>query len=310
MKLTVISPESQSLRQINTAIKENDTIYRSPHVGNVNANELRLLLGLSNSGATVQLQMVDTIRGDDRYANPRVALVGGTSIALASRNYAQSRIVGASIVSVDGLSKLSNFGIGFTDPADAATLKTLHLSAMRQVLPERTTMNASSAYFATAGTLAYEAMLQSTARILSRPLRTIDCEGKIRQIDELPKGELDIYGLGANPMSGLLPSLEGMMAMEVVTKVMATQGADARIVHVAGPDMIRYTKLEDVMKPVETIANSVLKELGIGSDAQVEYVVPCMRTLLESKQFCNPVLNGVESQYDLLAARQLVESIS
>lgn len=298
MKLTTLHPEQGSLAEIQTNIDQGVTIYRSPHVGNVNSSELGLLLALDQMGADTQVELVDTVRGDDRYSNPRVATIGERTITLASRNTAKSRVVGGCEVEQDAIVQLQDLGID-VDCTTTPTLRSIHLGSLVQALPESIRVTASSRYFAAIGEQAYGLALASSVAQVGRSLRTIDTEGKIREVVGAPDLS-DIYGLGNNRCTGLLPPLEGMMAIEMIKAVIDGNGSDVRIVHVAGPDMIRYTKQPEIMVPAERIATMVLGELGIGENVDIEYVLPCMKTTLESSGFEPIIVPGIMSQYDLI----------
>lgn len=298
MKTTIIHPEAQSLEVIQTTINQNQPIYRSPHVGNVNNNELSLVLGIAGMGGTMQLELVDSIRGDDSYSNPRVVKIGEKALVLASRNTAKSRVPGGCAINpnLDDEAELLELGI-VTKPH--MTLRDVHMNSLNMVLPEAVSATPSSLYFASIGSRAYESVLCASNTIVDRPLRRIDAEGKIRDMPTVTNYS-DIYGLGDNPTEGLLPSLEAMMAIEIVKKVVDANGSDVQIVHVAGPDMIRYTKESEMMQKVDKIATSAISELGVSQNQTVEYVVPCMKTIIESDNF-DRVINGtVQSQYDIL----------
>jgi len=135
-------------------------------------------------------------------------------------------------------------------------------------------------------------------------MRMVDAEGKIVETEPTPEDFANIYGLGEQPDQGMLPPLEAMMAIEVVKKVLEGNGADGQIMHVAGPDMIRYTKVDEVMQPVLLIARNALSGLGITAPVVIDYVVPCMKTILSSDNFSSHIGANIQSQYDILAARK------
>ncbi len=300
MKLSIIHPEEDSIGALESAIVDGDCVYRSPHVGNVNNSELSLMFGLSEMGAMVQVELVDSIRGDDRYSRPQVALIGDSAITLASRNSAKSRVVGGCEPKPEAVDELIALGVK-VDTELSPTLRSLHVGSLEQAVPESVSITVSSEYFATMGQMAYKMVLEEAQKVVDRPLRNVDSQGKPREVS----GEhtLDnIYGLGDNPGEGLLPPLEAMMAMEVVKKLIDNNSQDGQIVHVAGPDMIRYTREDGIMGRVETIAQNVLSGLAIGRNTSLEYVVPCMKTVVESGEFNGVIDSSVQSQYDMLVA--------
>lgn len=298
MKVNIIHPEEKSLDVIQSTINQYEPIYRSPHVGNVNNSELNLILGIEGMGGHVQLEMVDTIRGDDRYSNPRVALIGGRAITLASRNYAKSRVVGHCTVDVGGLETLGNLGIKVAD-GTSVNLKSLHLDTLTQALPDRVMVTPSTKYFSSIGSLAYGLVLAESDRLLGRGLRFVNEEGKIGDGVQYDSST-PIFGATELGEIGVMPPLEAMMAIEMLKKIQDSGGQDLQIVHVAGPDMIRYTRDEAVMGPSVAIASSVLKALGMAQNVSIDYVVPCMKTILESSCFDKILDDNVQSQYDIL----------
>jgi hypothetical protein len=259
-------------------------------------------------GGNVQLEMVDTIRGDDKYSNPRAVEIGSSVINLTSRNYAKSRVVGACEVEPDSLELLKQEGIEVVLPPEP-TIKDVHLASLREALPDTVRISPSTQFFASIGAQAYQLVLVESAKFIDRQLRKVDEGGKIVPADLVTDGLTSIYGLGDKQDEGILPPLEAMMAIEVIKKVLDNNGADCQIVHVAGPDMIRYTKLDEVMRPVENIARAVLNDLGINMPITVDYIVPCMKTILSSAGFYSGLTENIRSQYDILAARQKETSL-
>lgn len=297
MNVQVTHPGEQSLGTIAEAIDNRETIWRSPHVGNVNAAELSLMLGISQMGGSMQIELVDTIRGDDKYSDPRSIITRDGTTPLASRKYAKSRVVGACEIDETAMSAVESSGWASATLGDM-TLRTFHVDTLRQVMPDSVVISPSSEFYASLGQYTYSLVIQESAKLIDRPIRMIDQEGKIREGD--PTDTTSLYGLGTDKNTGLLPPLEAMMAIEVIKKVQETNGADGRIVHVAGPDMIRYTRMDEIMQPVTEIARRVLGSLGVSTNVQVEYVVPCMRQVIESSGFPKVLEAGVVSQYDIL----------
>lgn len=299
MKLDIRHPDRQSLQVVSRAIENNETLYRSPHVGNVNNEDLSLIKGLGAMDARIQLELVDTIRGNDSFSQPRVAVVGLQNIVLASNKHA-GRVVGSCQVKDEGIKELQALGVRID--SEAGTLKAVHVEALKQALPN-TSVTPSTEFFGQIGPDVYEMILRESEKVVSRPLRMVTATGKIADATD----ELDfsnIYGLGSN--EGLLPPLEAMMAIEVVKKVLENEGRDSQIIHIGGASMTQYTKEEGIMKPVEDIANRVLSDLGIPSAVVVEYIVPCREKILHSNDFDSVISRDVNSQYDILVSKQTV----
>lgn len=297
MKLNIRHPELASLDVLQHAVHDNEIIHRSPHVGNLNNQELSLAFGIGALGGTVQLELVDTIQGDDRYSNPRAVIVGNQNIGLVSRRQAKNKIVGSCHVEPGAFDSLVEAGIRL-DPT-LMTLKQLHASALEQVLPPSVSVVSSSESFAEIGSVPYGLVMQAAARVIDRPIRQVAANGKLKEASLTDVGQ-SIYGIGPDCDEGLLPPLEAMMAIEIIKKVIDDNGVDGQIVHVAGPDMIRYTKDDHIMQPAEQIAQRVLSELGAPEGIKIDYVVPCMKTILESDGFKSPIDKTVQSQYDIL----------
>lgn len=300
MKLNISHPEKQSLQFVSRAFESGEVIYRSPHVGNVNGSELGLVLGLSAMDASMQLELVDTIRGNDSYSQPRVAIVGLEKIVLASNKHS-GRVVGSCQSKTEGIQQLESIGIAV--PESTTTLKQLHVDSLRQVLPDNVEVTPSTEFFGQLSDNVYKTILKEAAAILGRPLRSVQDTGKIEQTVE-PADFSNVYGLGSNPNEGLLPPLEAMMAIEIVKKVLESESEDNQIVHIAGVDMIRYTKNPSIMQPVEEIVARVLSDLGMSNNLCFDYVVPCMKEVLESDEFDTTIGEDVQSQYDILVAKQ------
>ncbi len=305
MKLNILHPEKQSLQFVSQAIESDEILYRSPHVGNVNSKELGLVLGLSAIGARMQLELVDTIRGNDSYSQPKVAVVGLQKVALASNKHA-GRIVGSCQAKPEGVEQLSTLGIDL--PEATTDLKQLHVNSLMQALPGSVEVTPSTEFFAQIGDEAYEIVLREAAKTIDRPLRRVQSTGKIDQaVDSVDFS--NIYGLGSEPREGLLPPLEAMMAIEVIKQLLENEGSDSQLIHIAGPDMIEYTKDNSIMKPVENIVNRVLSDLGMSGSICCDYVVPCMSKILQSDNFDPVVGEETASQYDVLVSRQSAGSL-
>lgn len=300
MKLNILHPEKQSLQFVSQAIENDEVLYRSPHVGNVNGEELGLVFGLSAVGAKIQLELVDTIRGSDSYSQPKVAIVGLQKVTLASNKHA-GRVVGSCQAKPEGVEQLSSLGVDV--PETITDLKQLHVDSLRQALPGNIKATPSTEFFAQIGNEAYEVVLREAVKTIDRPLRCVQSTGKIDQvIDNIDFS--NIYGLGSKSQEGLLPPLEAMMAIEVIKQLLENEGDDSRLIHIAGPDMIKYTKDSSIMKPVENIINRVLSDLGMSGSICCDYVVPCMGKILHSDSFDPIVEEKTMSQYDLLVSRQ------
>ena len=272
----------------------------SPHVGNVNNQDLDLTIGLSAMGGQLQLELVDTIRGSDSFSQPKVAMVGLQKIVLASNKHA-GRIVGSCQAKDEGIEEIRALGID-VDPG-ANTLKDIHIGSLRSALPEGVSVTPSTEFFGQIGADIYEMVLRESEKVVSRNLRSVTTVGKIEDATSYIDFS-KIYGLDS--AEGLLPPLEAMMAIEVIKKVLENEGCDSQIVHIGGASMVQYTREEGIMQPVEDIANRVLSDLGVPSGVSLEYVVPSRGEILADKVFDHVIGDDVNSQYDILVSKQAV----
>ncbi len=302
MKLNISHPGESSMQFVSNAIDKGETLYRSPHVGNLRSEDLGLILGLGEMDADVQLELVDTIRGSDNYSQPRVAIVGLKNVVLASNKHA-GRVVGRCEAKPEGVQELKSLGISVAE--SDKTLKQLHINSLKQVLPDNVQVTPSTEFFGRLDGVVYETILRESMNVLDRSLRCVNESGKINQAP-LELDFSNIYGLGENPNEGLLPPLEAMMAIEVIKKILESEGQDNQIVHIAGADMIRYTKDISVMQPVEDIVNRVLSDLGVSDNLYFDYVVPGRQEVLQSKDFDTTIGDSVNSQYDILVYSQVI----
>lgn len=297
MKLNIIHPEMDSFQTITDAIDQSEVIFRSPHVGNLNNAELNLIMGICSVGGQVQVELVDTIKGDDSYSNPRVVAVGNREIPLVSNKKSKNRIVGSCTIEPEALKELHFVGIHVPDFVN--NLKELHLLSLGDVMPDGVSIVPSSNSFAELGAERYGTVIELAKDLTGRPLRRVLPDGKIAAIDDNSYQD-GIYGVGDNLESGVLPPLEAMMAIEIIKTAISTDGQDTQIVHVGGPDMVVYTKNRQMMSVVDQIAQSALSRLGINANLDIDYVVPCMKSILDSPDFEAVVDEDIVSQYDII----------
>jgi hypothetical protein len=299
MNIEVRHPGADSLACIMGATSEKQVVRRSPHVGNVSGDELELIMGLDAIGANVQLEMVDTIHGRDQYSSPRLIIVGDQKVPIAGNKQSNGRVVGMCRVNADGTKNIERSGIGL-DIFEGDSLADTHMASLERILPDSVDVSLSSAFLSSIGREAMELVLCESQTIINRPLRVAQSCGKIVMANEHYDMN-DVFGAGDNPLQGVLPPLEAMMAIEIIQAGMQVNGSDMQIVHIAGPDMIRYTKDTQVMDPVKQIATKVLVELGVSSTSNIEYIIPSMATLLADKDFPNVLpARTINSQYDIL----------
>lgn len=302
MNITINHPEN-SLEAVQQAIINQSELKRSPHVGNVNRNELAIIHGVPEQlGGFLRVEMVDTIQADDRYASPnKVLFATQEDVKLLSSRQSKGRVVGSAQLSSDAVLAIKRSCFPrFQEAVEGMSLTELHMSALKKILSYRVSIRTSSEFFASMGDSALREVLTESQKVLERPLRKVDETGKIKPLEGAVPPD-DIFGVGTEPGKGVLPPLEAMMAIELLQMAQAHDGGDSQIVHIAGPDMIRYTKDAAIMEPTVAIAQSVGATLGIRADTTIEYVVPDMHELLQSEPFINVLPENIVSQYDAMS---------
>lgn len=299
MSIEIIHPGESSIETVVMAAREEIPIRRSPHVGNVNSNELQLMFGVAALGGTLQLEMVDSIQGDDNYSSPRHVIVNGMSVPIISKKQAKGKIVGACHVGPDGAQNCQKAGVPGIN--EGANVLSVHQDALEAVLPSQVEVATSTEYFASLGEQMLTMIIGAAQQHVERPVRQVMEDGSIKQLSE-PHDRQDIFGIGENPQTGILLPLEAMMATELI-EIAMDDDRDSTVIHIAGPDMIRYTKCSEVMGTVKTITQAVLAECGISSSTQdITYIVPCMRATLDATAFPKVISSDqVASQHDIVA---------
>ncbi len=297
MKISIEQPGNESLECIDAAIKNNQTIRRSPHVGNLIFDDLNLLMGLTELGADVDLELVDSIKGNDNFSDPRRLISAQGVLALAGLNRVKSKVVGACQVNPDFVAPESGPGMGIS-PGDS--LLSIHFDALRAALPGNIRMEISSNLYRRLGYDAAQVLLEKSADTLQRPMRYVTEQGKALEIttDAQVNG---IFGFGSQPLEGALIPVEAMIAAEIILAAQETQGSDTTLVHIGGKDMARYTAEPEVVGAVNTIADKTAAELGKFGSTLVRYLVPTRPELLANPAFPQPLLGmNITSQYDML----------
>ncbi len=293
MSIEIIHPGESSLETVMSAVEEGTSIKRSPHVGNVNVNELQLVFGIAEMGGTMQLDMVDSIQGDDNYSSPRHLVVDGLSIPIVSKKAAKGKVVGACNISEEGEMNCKKSDIANVNEGD--NVLELHQNALASILPSTISMSTSTKFFSSIGEQALTAVASTAQSYVERPIRCVTNDGSIKQMSQETQS---IFGVGEDPGQGALLPLEAMMAVELIGAAMSNSD---KIVHVAGPDMIRYTKCEAIMQPVKSIVQAVLAEGGISTTSDIAYVLPCMKELLQESAFPKILPEaGIASQHDVI----------
>lgn len=257
MKLTTEHP-TISVDELETLTSEHD-VRTSPHVGNLNqeTNPNYVILALSG----VRLEVVDTIMSNDRSGQPLVKVQDGEYIRLSGVGQSKAKKHTPSALTVDG------------DPA--VSLTQVHMEPLRKINPKTKT---SSEYFASIGEdkygkgSVYQAVIQSTSTLLRLASDGIVSSDPTKRKIGMTAKTLGVYGVDdvSNKLSGLMPSLEGMMAAEIVDACLT---GEEEVHHIGGKDMTEYTKNQGLMQNVNLLAQSTLELLGCLPPSKIRYVI-------------------------------------
>lgn len=210
-----------------------EPVRRSSHVGNQPAMELAIMAGLP---VGVDVLLVDTIQGNDRYSRPNQIIRTGTAEQLVSNRRSSGHVVG-SLVAADRQQSLSD----------------IHQRALDS-LPLNNRPVAMMEYFGKHPQVL--GAVVSACVELGHATRRVEPGGKITQSQSHVDGP--IYGLDAD--HGTLLPLNGMMAMDALLSHEA--GSDSTL-HLAGPDMVRYTLDVARMKEVGEVMTRACSNLGV-----------------------------------------------
>lgn len=302
MNITIQQPGIESLACVEAAINNNQIIRRSPHVGNLIFDDLNLLMGLVELGAEVDLELVDSIKGNDNFSDPRRLVTSDSSITLVGLNKVKSKVVGACQVSPD-------FVPPSTGPAQnirpGDSLLDIHVQSLRAVLPDRISMTVSSNLYTSLGLEAAELLIEKCTGVLQRPLRFVNEQGKALEVTDQAMVN-GVFGFGSEPLQGALIPVEAMIAAELILAAQQSSGADTQLVHIGGKDMARYTAQPEIVTSVTTIAGKTTAEMGLYSSTNVMYLVPTRPELLADPAFPQPLAGTkITSQYDMPAINTL-----
>lgn len=248
----------------------NEPVRRSTHVGNQPSMELTIMAALPMG---VDVLMVDTIQGNDKYSQPNTVIGRAAVERLVSNRKADKRVVGSLRGEVEGAQ------VSLIDIHQGA-LDSLQLNN-RPVLMMK--------YFAAHPELLGAAM--EACEEMGEVTRFVDTEGLIHQSHEADKGR-PIFG-NASDHGRLLP-LNGMMTMDAL--ISHSQQSPSTL-HLAGPDMVRYVRNPERMSRVSELFGRACALLALKS-AEHNYRV------LDTHRLA---ILPVRSQHELLESGQIID---
>ncbi len=257
MKLITEHP-TVTIDELETVVSQHD-VRTSPHVGNLNQQTNPHYIALAMAG--VRLEMVDTIMSNDKSGQPLEKIQDGVYKRLSQVGQSKAKKRTPSSI--------------MTDQEPSQSLTDVHLKPLRQLNPSTMT---SSEYFASVGQDiygkggVYQAVIQSTSTLLRLARDGVVSSDHGKRKVGIGAKTLGVYGVedASDRLSGLMPSLEAMMAIEVVDVCLT---GEQEVHHIGGKDMTEYTKDEFLMQKVNTLAHKALELLGCLPPQSVRYVV-------------------------------------
>jgi hypothetical protein len=228
-------------------------IRRGVHVGNQEPHDLFVECYLPGG---VDVLAADTINGNDRESKPRYIKLAPGNIPIAPERY-KGKIVSSVPVMERVRSRTTGHGLG-VEPLPGEAVEDFHMRAIAALEPNNEPILVSK-FFAAHRQL-YERVMHFSYRE-SEARRAVNEEGSLRETDQSPD-HIGIFGLvDETPANeGLLPSLNAMMAMDMLTAMAA--GSDASL-HLGGSGMAAYSKDILRMFSVRRLAGKVASEAGI-----------------------------------------------
>ncbi|HTB48817.1 MAG TPA: hypothetical protein VK712_01910 [Verrucomicrobiae bacterium] len=277
-----------SMEEVSLLISaETMPVRRGVHVGNQKPHDLAVECCLPPG---VDVLAADTINGNDRVSRPRYIKLFGGEITLAAEKY-RSKIVCAIPLKENIQEELNEHRIPIMPRADE-TIADLHLRAILELNPNNPPIRVSK-FFTRHRTL-YQATVEATAKEFqgSRIVNETECSPQ----------EVGIFGLeDASPKtSGLVPSINVMMAMDILTA--AQQGFNASL-HLGGSGMAEYTREPKRMASLSKVIGRVASEIGFKLRSHT-YLISNINGFSEG---LDPAV--YTSQYELLRSRAAPERV-
>lgn len=230
-------------------LQGNQPIRRSTHAGNQAPKELVIQHDMP-PGITVIA--VDTIRGSDTFSDPRRVRLRDEAIPIAPGRLS-NRIVGSIAVAAADDTALP------LAPLPGEMLDGYHLRVSSELKPTNPAVTLS-AFFAEAPE-AYAAVMHA-AQTAGALTRVVTSDGVIEDAERINVADHGIFGLidQTSSQQGALPPLDAMMAYDVIRS--AVDGSDSTV-HLAGNDMVVYTKDQERMSRVGELAAHAAAILGV-----------------------------------------------
>ncbi len=288
-----ITHQDFSLEEVSQLVTDGVPVRRGVHVGNQKPHDLVVECHLPKG---VDVWAADTINGNDRRSRPRYIRFFDCEIPLAADKY-RTKMVTTIPIKEHLHDKLIEQGLSVLPQPDE-TVAAFHMRAILALEPANPPVLVSE-FFAQHNRL-YRAVVGAAANMGER-MRTVTAEGSIRETTSLPQA-VGIFGLddSTSSNSGILPSLNVMMVMDILTAVQA--GAD-RSLHLGGSAMAEYTGESERMACVGKLVAKVAHEMGFDLP-KYAYVI------CDVTSFGNSVdPRTYTSQYELLRSRAALERV-
>lgn len=213
-------------------------IRRSTHVGNKPPRELVIMTALPSG---VEVIEVDSIQGNDNYSDPRSLRLAYGAIRLCEGGGGKGRVVGSVRIDRD----IGNDPLGSAVENDLACkpkvgefVSDFHTRAIMELNPTNPPERMSN-YFASQTDI-YRAVLEAVSEA-GHKQNVVLAAGLVRPY-EANGSKSGIFGLEDETMAneGVLPPLNAMMAIDMLISALR-DGSDTTV-HLAGPDMVEYTR--------------------------------------------------------------------
>jgi hypothetical protein len=257
-------------RHIETGI---EPVRRSTHVGNQPARELAIM----SLPPGVDVLMVDTIQGNDRYTSPNIIKNRDDSHTLVSRTKASGRVVGSltAIDPVDGIEK---------------SLPEVHQRALDELELSNRPMTMMKFFRQYPDLLDATVAACSEANQLRRAVRE---DGKIIDHTPVVSENMTIYGV-SGAQSGVLLPLNGMMTLDML--ISEQQGSDSTL-HLGGADMMQYVQDPERLSQVDELFGRTVSLLGLSHRAHSYRVLDSRGLAVIDEQ----------SQHELLETKRRID---
>lgn len=283
-----IQHQNYSISELSKVLDEESMpVRRGVHVGNQEPIDLVVECNLPSG---VDVLAADTINGNDREAKPRYIKLAGGNISIAPERL-KNKVVGMIPVMEDAHSRLRDHDLA-ERPMAGESVSAFHMRVIDALQPANQPVLVSE-FFAAHRQL-YEQTMQSAYKN-DELSRMANSAGAIRD-SQSPPQEVGVFGLQdkSSPLQGLLPSLNVMMAMDILTAIQ--KGADASM-HLGGSGMALYSKDPARMFAVSRLVDEVRSELDLPAEPYT-YLISDISSLADDVDTSSYI-----SQHELLRDR-------